>query len=573
MSLIVTPKNCDTSVKKAIQQIGRKLGQQGSPTFAGLTVTNAAVIGSNSVVLQPNTDSTTFFQVLDANGGTPIFNVDSTNERIGIGIAAPGGKLEVAGDIRVLDSGSNPRIVIGDSSGAGRYGEIGWNSASDFIHLGTQAGGVNTLVLTESGNVGIGTISPQRELHIVSSGWAEIRIDGNTGGVLEFCDGATALSSIYSESANKNLIFRTNGATQALEIGSDLLATFAGAVSITTIAAEGSGADKFLVDSSGLIKYRTGAGVLADIGGQAQGDVLDDLNTLGAVGADSEFLVGTGAGALAWENAATAATSMGVGEEDTPTFAGIDITGGGVEITTPLIGQPMGLLLTLTYDDDMFHVDVVGDELTLGRTSTSIIILSLEASKIVATDSNKVLTSLNTDITAAELEELSDSSETTLHSHAVIVSTGSIIIWTTDTAPTGWLLCYGQAVSRTTYATLYAVVSTTFGVGDGSTTFNLPDMRGRVPLGQDDMGGSSANRVTNAQADSIGGAAGAETHTLTEAEMPEHKHTVPMSLLIGQGGAESSTGMTGSTDTSLTGSGDAHNNMSPYITLNYIIKF
>lgn len=151
---------------------------------------------------------------------------------------------------------------------------------------------------------------------------------------------------------------------------------------------------------------------------------------------------------------------------------------------------------------------------------------------------------------------------------------GSMLLWTTDTAPSGFLLCYGQAISRTTYSALFAVVSTTFGVGDGSTTFNLPDMRGRVPLGQDDMGGASANRVTNAQADSLGGNAGAETHTLVISEMPAHTHDVPY-----QASSSGATKLTPSSNnntsyigTTSTGGDGAHNNMQPYITLNYIIK-
>jgi len=64
------------------------------------------------------------------------------------------------------------------------------------------------------------------------------------------------------------------------------------------------------------------------------------------------------------------------------------------------------------------------------------------------------------------------------------------------TAPTGWFLCYGQAVSRTTYAALFTAIGTTYGTGDGSTTFNLPDLRGRTIAGVDDMGGSAASRLT-----------------------------------------------------------------------------
>ena len=68
--------------------------------------------------------------------------------------------------------------------------------------------------------------------------------------------------------------------------------------------------------------------------------------------------------------------------------------------------------------------------------------------------------------------------------------TGEVVPFAGSTAPAGALFCYGQTVSRTTYAGLFAVIGTTYGVGDGSTTFNLPDLRGRVAAGKSDMGGS-----------------------------------------------------------------------------------
>lgn len=140
--------------------------------------------------------------------------------------------------------------------------------------------------------------------------------------------------------------------------------------------------------------------------------------------------------------------------------------------------------------------------------------------------------------------------------------TGGMMIWTTDTAPTGWLLCYGQAVSRTTYSALFAVVSTTFGVGDGSTTFNLPDLRGRFPLGQDDMGGASADRVTDTEADTVGSSAGNND--------ADHSHTIdPNNETIDRsGGGGSSYGY----DDSGTQPTSTDSAMPPYITLNYIIK-
>lgn len=81
-------------------------------------------------------------------------------------------------------------------------------------------------------------------------------------------------------------------------------------------------------------------------------------------------------------------------------------------------------------------------------------------------------------------------------------------------APEGYLMCDGAAVSRTTYATLFAVIGTTFGAGDGSTTFNVPDLSGRVPLGV------SSSHL-------LGSTGGSETVTLTEQELPAHVHEVP----------------------------------------------
>lgn len=76
------------------------------------------------------------------------------------------------------------------------------------------------------------------------------------------------------------------------------------------------------------------------------------------------------------------------------------------------------------------------------------------------------------------------------------VPPGTMVPFGGAAVPAGWLECFGQAVSRTTYAALFAVIGSAHGAGDGSTTFNLPDMRGRVPAGKDDMGGTAAGRLT-----------------------------------------------------------------------------
>ena len=88
---------------------------------------------------------------------------------------------------------------------------------------------------------------------------------------------------------------------------------------------------------------------------------------------------------------------------------------------------------------------------------------------------------------------------------------------------TGWQICYGQAISRTTYAALFAAIGTTYGAGDGSTTFNVPDCRGRVKAGADNMGGVAAGVLTGY---TIGVIGGSQSYTLSLAQMPSHNHGV-----------------------------------------------
>lgn len=143
---------------------------------------------------------------------------------------------------------------------------------------------------------------------------------------------------------------------------------------------------------------------------------------------------------------------------------------------------------------------------------------------------------------------------------------GAIAPYGGATAPTNWLICDGSAVSRVTYADLFSVIGTSFGSGDGSTTFNLPDLRSRVPLGKD-------SRDTDF--DTIGETYGEKNHTLTIDEMPSHSHSYMSSA--GGGGWRNQISAGSNEDTSLqstysTGGGQAHNNVQPSLVTNYIIK-
>jgi microcystin-dependent protein len=149
---------------------------------------------------------------------------------------------------------------------------------------------------------------------------------------------------------------------------------------------------------------------------------------------------------------------------------------------------------------------------------------------------------------------------------------GAILQFAGSSAPSNWLLCDGALVSRTTYATLFGVIGTNYGAGDGSSTFKLPDLRGRVPIGAG-QGSSLTNRV-------IAATGGAETHTLTEAQLPSHDHNISLFDSSAPTGNNFRVAATDditdprnpATSTQNAGGNQPHNNMQPFLVVNHIIK-
>lgn len=150
------------------------------------------------------------------------------------------------------------------------------------------------------------------------------------------------------------------------------------------------------------------------------------------------------------------------------------------------------------------------------------------------------------------------------------VPAGGIMEFAGSTAPTGWLICDGQAVSRTTYADLYAIIGTTYGTGDGSTTFNVPNLKGKVPVGRNS---------SDTSFDTLGETGGEKTHTLTINEMPKHGHNYMVEETDGDTfGTLRNVGAWNKANSSWAwtkdrGGDQPHNNLQPYIVLNYIIKY
>ena len=149
---------------------------------------------------------------------------------------------------------------------------------------------------------------------------------------------------------------------------------------------------------------------------------------------------------------------------------------------------------------------------------------------------------------------------------AAAIPAGVISLYGGTVAPTGWLLCDGAAVSRTTYAALFTAIGTSFGAGDGSTTFNVPDGRGRAPIGAG-QGSGLTNRA-------LAGTGGAETHTLSTSEIPSHTHSLTVMDNSSSLGTNPARGVDGGAvlNTNTTGGGGAHNNMQPFLVLTFIIK-
>lgn len=153
---------------------------------------------------------------------------------------------------------------------------------------------------------------------------------------------------------------------------------------------------------------------------------------------------------------------------------------------------------------------------------------------------------------------------------------GTILPYSSINVPRGYMICDGRELSRTDYSDLFDVIGTNYGVGNGSTTFNIPNLTGRVPVGIDSADSTFEN---------LGNSGGEKTHTLTTNEMPSHTHTpkwqsnCPPWLQAGGYGQIAASGSSGANKANIgnlsignSGGGQAHNNLQPYVVITYIIK-
>lgn len=148
-----------------------------------------------------------------------------------------------------------------------------------------------------------------------------------------------------------------------------------------------------------------------------------------------------------------------------------------------------------------------------------------------------------------------------------LVPPGSVMFYAAATPPNGWYACDGTAKNRTTDAALFAVIGTTFGAGDGTTTFNIPDARSRNVV--------AAGQGTGLTLRNLAATGGEEAHALTIPELPSHNHTIsnamPASGSVFQGSGVGGGG-SGTVSIGFTGGNGAHSVMDPFLVLTCMIK-
>lgn len=479
----------------------------------GVTVTGSGSEGATPSVAigqAVGTGDTVAFGGLNVDSGT--LYVDSTNNRVGINDTTPSYSLDVTGDGHftsdlTVDGTLYAPHIHGALAGS-LYYHIKNNSGST-IAAGTPVYITGTVGATQTAEVSPSRADTQATMPAVGVTSTTIA-QGDFGHmiVIGALDGINTNAYTLSQPL---YVGATGGLTNTRPTGaSDVIQVIAYAARINSSTGE------LIVNAYDQVRSPNSISIVGNIqttAGQFTG------SGAGLTSIPAGQLTGTvGASNIGNDTVALGTKTTGDYVATLQAGTGVTVTNGSGEGVSPTvaIGQAVG-----TTDSPQFvgvtatgTVSANAVSVTNGVGAASATITGTTATSILTVDGIEIDTTgaTSNQVLAYNGTKFAPSTPTAV----TAVPTGSITMWATTTAPTDWLLCDGSAVSRTTYATLFGVISTTYGTGDGSTTFNLPNLKGKVPVGLD---------TADTSFDVMGETGGAKTHTLTTTEMPSHTHT------------------------------------------------
>ena len=479
----------------------------------GVTVTGSGSEGATPTVAigqAVGTGDTVAFGGLNVDSGT--LYVDSTNNRVGINDTTPSYSLDVTGDGHLTGALTVDGILYADHIHGSLAGSLYYhvkNNSGSTINAGTPVYITGTV-----GSSGVAEISPSRAdtaatmpaIGILSTTVAQ----GSTGHIIVM--GALDGLNTNSYSLSQPLyVGSTGGLTNTRPT------TTTDAVQVIAYASRiNASTGEIIVNAYDQVRSPNSISIpgnIATTAGQFTG------SGAGLTSIPAGQLTGTvGASNIGNDSVALGTKTTGDYVATVAASTGVTVTGGTGEGSTATIS--IGQAVATTSSPQFAAVTATG---TVSASAVSVTNgVGAASATITGTTATSVLTvdGIEIDTTGATSSQVLAYNGTkfapTTPAAVTAVPTGSITMWATTTAPTDWLLCDGSAVSRTTYATLFGVISTTYGTGDGSTTFNLPNLKGKVPVGRD---------AADTSFDVMGETGGAKTHTLTTTEMPSHTHT------------------------------------------------